>query len=63
MLVEDASRLLFAARVVANALEPGKLHECRVRHGWEIVQQVQRHAQRVTSEQAIKEAISARRSN
>ena len=56
-LVQDAARLLFAARVVAHALQPRQVEQRGAADPWEVVQQVVGHAQRVATEQAVKQAV------
>ena len=50
MLVEDPPRLLFGARVVADALERAQASDGLARHLGKIVQQVERHPQAVAPE-------------
>jgi hypothetical protein len=57
VLVEDAPGLLVRPRIGDDALQARKLEERRPRHGWKILQQVHRHADRVAAEDAMKQAV------
>ena len=59
--MQDATRLLVAARVVAHALQPRQVEQRGVADPREVLQQIVGHAQRIATEQAVKQAVGARR--
>src|SRR5712692_8151602 len=60
-LVQDAAGLFLTAWVVRDTLQPGEIEQRRAAHGFKIVEEIHRHADRVATEQAMKQAVSARR--